>query len=58
MEQLTVDEITELFFDMSEQGKTFEEIQKATGILKVVEDESQTIITIYYPKGEIISHWV
>lgn len=58
MEQLTTDEITEIFFDMLAEKKTFEEIQKATGILKVVEDKSQTIITIYYPNGEIISHWV
>lgn len=52
------DFITGLFFDLSKQGKTFEEIQKATGIKKVEEDESQTVITIHYPSGEIISHWV
>ena len=56
--QYTTDEITEIFFDMLSDKKTFKEIQKATGILKVEEDESQEIITIHYPNGEIISHWI
>ncbi len=56
--QLTNDQIDEIFFDMLAENKSFEEIQEATGILKVEEDESQTVITIYYPNGDIISHWV
>lgn len=58
MEVLTSEEITEIFFDMLAEKKEWEEIQKATGLLKVEEDESQTILTLYYPNGEIISHWV
>lgn len=54
----TNDVITEIFFDMLAEKKSFEEIQEETGLLNVVEDESQTILTLYYPNGEIISHWV
>lgn len=54
----TNDVITEIFFDMLAEEKSFEEIQKATGILKVEEDESQTVLTLHYPNGEIVSHWV
>jgi len=54
----TNDVITEIFFDMLAEKKSFEEIQKETGLLKVEEDESQTVLTLYYPNGEIISHWV
>ena len=54
----TNDVITEIFFDMLAEKKSFEEIQKETGLLKVEEDESQTVLTLYYPNGEIVSHWV
>lgn len=57
-ESLTTDEITELFFDMLAEDIAIKEIQKATGLLKVEEDESQTVLTLYYPNGDIISHWV
>jgi hypothetical protein len=55
---LTNDEITEMFFDMLAEKKGIEEIKEKTGILKVEEDESQTVLTIHYPNGDIISHWV
>ena len=62
VKEYTTEEITEIFFDLSEQGKTLEEIQEITGIKKIeVEidyEENPTIITIHYPNGEIVSHWV
>jgi len=50
--------ITEKFFEMLDEKKTFEEIKKATGVLEVELDENQEVLTIHYPNGEIISHWV
>lgn len=56
--QLTNDEIDEIFFDMLAEEKTYKEIKKATGIKKIEQDESGQVVTIYYPNGDIVSHWV
>lgn len=57
--KLTVDEITDMYFSLIiEEGKSPEEAMKITGIKKVEEDSSGQVIAIYYPDGEIISHWV
>ena len=57
--KLTVDEIADMYFSLIiEEGKSPEEAMKITGIKKVEEDSSGQVITIYYPDGEIISHWV
>jgi hypothetical protein len=57
--KLTVNEITDMYFSLIiEEGKSPEEAMKITGIKKVEEDSSGQVITIYYPDGEIISHWV
>lgn len=50
------DVITEVFFNMLAEEKTAREIKKATGIKKIEPEER--IVTIYYPNGEIISHWL
>ncbi len=50
--------ITEKFFEMLDEKKTFEEIKEATGVSEIEVDENEHIITIHYPNGEIISHWL
>lgn len=61
-EQVSIDEITEIVLDMLSEGKDFEEVKKKTGVLNIEEDKSPdgetTVITIHYPDGETISHWV
>ena len=56
------EEITEKFFDMLAKGEEEKEVTKKLGIKKVETDvdcdEIPNIITIYYPDGAIISHWV
>ncbi len=60
--KLSVDETTEIVLNMLSEGKTFKEVREKTGILSIEEDTSPdgetTVITIHYPNGEIISHWV
>lgn len=60
--KLSVDEITEIVLNMLSEGKTFKEVREKTGVLSIEEDTTPdgetTVITIHYPNGDIISHWV
>jgi hypothetical protein len=54
--KLTNEQINEIFFDMLSEKKTFKEIKKRTGIKRI--ETNDNVITLHYPNGEIISHWV
>lgn len=56
--QLTTDEISGIYFNMLAEEKTYKEIKKATGIKKIEQDEGGQVVTLYYPNGDIVSHWV
>jgi hypothetical protein len=52
------DKLTEAVFNELEKGLCFERVAENTGVKKIEIDDDCTVVTIYYPDGEIVSHWV
>lgn len=56
-QKYTNEQIDEIFFDWMYCDRTIEEFKEETGVKKV-EIEEDILATIYYPDGEITTHWL